>query len=233
MARDWVPKRDLVNTAIICTFCGTDRDDTPSSCESCGANSIEPKAQNKKERTTTDGFVRAFSLVLKDAQKSRLYLTGTTLLFAVLFGVFWQKSQSVPITATKSAQLSSYSEHALALASIPEAVGVFEKKAMFASAMMDVSVLNVMVIDHYADTGKLPASLLDLNLEQDSMTSRNVEALNIEDAGVISIKLTQGIGKNMHVKLVPELIMGGSNLQWNCFSNLPSAVLAGTHCESI
>ena len=193
------PKQDLVDMTINCKFCGNDRGDTHSSCEGCGASSVDSFSQAKMEQTATDSFVETTKKVLEDAQKSRLYLTGTAILFAVLFGVFWQKSQPTTIALTSAnettadtdgrqleSQLPPYSEHALMLASVPAAVGIFEQKAIFSSAMIDISYLNVMIHEHYLDTGKFPNNLLDLNLVESTMISRNVSGLQIENEGVIT-----------------------------------------------
>ena len=65
------------------------------------------------------------------------------------------------------------------------------------------------------------------------MKSPHVNGVWLEKDGVLAFGLTKEPGSNTHVKLAPEMVMGGSNLQWSYFSNLPSPVLAGTYCDSI
>lgn len=216
-----------------CEFCGTTRNDNASSCENCGSNSIQAKAKRGLESNTNDGLAQAISLILKDARYSRFYLTTTALLFAVLFGAFWHKSYSTALAPEQPAQSINYSELAQTNSSNPEAIAVYKKKAIFSMAVADVHALKIMVFQHYLDTGKWPENLLDLGLDKDSMKSRSVNGVWLERDGVLAFELTKDLGSNMHVKLVPEMVMGGSNLQWSCFSNLPSPVLAGTYCDSI
>ena len=110
--------------------------------------------------------------------------------------------------------------------------GLFHKKAMFASAMADVSTVKMLVTMHLYENGEFPVSISDLGLEVESMTSSHVSGLKIEENGTVLAKLPEKLGDNREFKLIPKLVMGGHNIEWNCYSNLPAYILSGTGCKA-
>ena len=107
---------------------------------------------------------------------------------------------------------------------------------MLAAAMSDTSSVRMMVREYFFYNGEFPEGMVDLKLDAKEMVSRHVRSLQIESGGAIVILLPESVGaegREMHVKLTPEMVMGGQKIQWNCSSNLPSKVLNGGPCEAI
>ena len=75
--------------------------------------------------------------------------------------------------------------------------------------------------------------MADMRLNTEHMTSRSIRKISIESDGVISVLLTEDLGNDMQLKLIPELVMDNNNIQWRCVSNLPSFALIGSRCKTI
>lgn len=108
--------------------------------------------------------------------------------------------------------------------------GLFHKKAMLGSALADITTVKMMVTMHLYERGAFPTSIGDLGLDAKTMVSSNISGLDIGENGAIVAQLPEKFGKSIELKLVPKLVMGGNNVEWDCYSNLPAYVLASSDC---
>ena len=206
---------------ISCEFCGSNKKVVNSACEGCGASS----SASLVETQGSEGFVQSIAPVIKDAQRSRILLTATSLMFAILVGIFWHKSQVAD-------RRSEATENSATLASMVGRGGVYHKKAMLGNAMGDVSILKFMVHEYISYNGEFPASIADLGADPERMVSRNIRSVSIEGEGTLLIQLSKKLGDDKTLRLVPVSTMDGRSIHWDCFSNLESYILTNMSCES-
>ena len=111
-----------------CKFCGGTQKFPQNSCEHCGAH----QTPSESGELTGEGYAQAITPVLKDARRSRVILTGLSLVFAFLVGIFWQRAQTPEQPSIVTAESLDYS-------SAPGLDETYKKKAMLAAAMIDTN----------------------------------------------------------------------------------------------
>ena len=120
---------------------------------------------------------------------------------------------------------------------IPSVSGVggsYHKKALLVSAMVDISSLRMMILEFYYNSGEFPSSVEDLGLDPATLVSSHVAAVTLEPEGILVAHLPESseLGRDIRLKLVPQFVMGGSTVEWNCYANLSATILAGMECEN-
>ena len=95
----------------------------------------------------------------------------------------------------------------------------------FAQAMSSANTLKMSLIEYFIYRDKWPASLEDLGMDPASMTSSQIDATEITDQGRLRLKLNADFGDNKEIWLYPKEVMGGTQIEWNCFSNFPATML--------
>ncbi len=101
---------------------------------------------------------------------------------------------------------------------------VFQSR--FAQALSASSAIKVSMMEYYLYHGKWPESLEAMGLDSRRMTSSQIDATEIAEQGRIRFKLSRDFGDNKEIWLSPTEVMGGTQIEWRCFSNFPAALLS-------
>ncbi len=102
---------------------------------------------------------------------------------------------------------------------------LFQSK--FAKVLASLHSVKLGVIEYYLYRGRWPASLQDLGFDRKEMTSSLIDNTAISEEGRISVDLNPELGEDKQVWLYPRLVMGGTQVEWNCYTNFPAELLQG------
>lgn len=111
------------------------------------------------------------------------------------------------------------------------------QRAAVAQVIASLSMIKVMLMEHYLSTGKYPENIEILGLKKEEMNDgRYIEQVGLLRNGIILAKLSGFFGVGKLLALVPESIMGGTQVRWQCVSNIEKKVFSGptdyNFCES-
>jgi hypothetical protein len=98
-------------------------------------------------------------------------------------------------------------------------------QAKFVQALSSVSGIKISMVEYYMYRGTWPEKIQDLGFNPEDMNSSLIHQTRVLDQGRINIQLAQDFGENKQIWLYPTLVMGGTQIEWSCFSNFPAQVL--------
>lgn len=110
-------------------------------------------------------------------------------------------------------------------------------RPQFAAALASLSGLRTAVLEHYMSNGKWPNHLLQMGFTPESMNSSLIDEVRMSNyEGEIEATLNKKtFGKDKKIVLTPKPILGGSQMEWQCATNINKQLL-GTDmhplCES-
>lgn len=108
-------------------------------------------------------------------------------------------------------------------------------RAAFFQALGSLSPLRMNVVEYLQMNGDWPASLTDLRLDPKTMTSADIQSVEVSKGGVIRVRLGASLGKDKQIQLTPMQVMGGRQVEWACAANFPAALFESQPkplCES-
>ncbi len=108
---------------------------------------------------------------------------------------------------------------------------LFQSK--FAQVLTSLQSVKLGVIEYYMYRGSWPASLQDLGFDTREMTSSLIDNTAISEEGRISVQLNSELGEKKEVWLYPSLVMGGTQIEWSCYTNFPADLLQGAAGNSL
>ena len=196
-----------------CVYCGAMQDHSTHQCPHCGG--LVKQTTGKK---------------LKPIHKKTffVFLLSTTLIVAVSF---FSYKNDMPNTAVATHSVQTFITEPGA--EIPRStVNHFAMKAKFTQALMELSSIKMLVVEHYHMFGQYPASLSELGFNEKSFdTGEYIKAIQFSKQGVIQASLAAKIfGDNKVLILTPKATMGGMNMHWKCTGNLEQHIILGI-CE--
>ncbi len=108
---------------------------------------------------------------------------------------------------------------------------LFQSK--FVKLLTSLQSVKLGVIEYYMYHASWPASLQDLGFASEEMTSSLIDNTAISKEGRINVELNPELGENKEVWLYPRLVMGGTQVEWSCYTNFPAAMPQGTAGTSL
>lgn len=109
-------------------------------------------------------------------------------------------------------------------------------QSQFAQVLSSLQVIKLSVVEYYIYRGRWPGSLQDIGYVADEMTSSLIVKTELSSEGRIQARLNQQFGDNKEVWLYPRMVMGGTQIEWSCYTNFPANRLQNpvgiTLCES-
>ena len=100
-------------------------------------------------------------------------------------------------------------------------------QSQFSQVLASLNSIKFAVIEYYTYRGRWPGTLEDLGFNPDEMTSSLIDATDIDQDGRIRAELNDEFGDDKEVWLYPKLVMGGTQIEWSCYTNFPGELLQG------
>ena len=103
------------------------------------------------------------------------------------------------------------------------------RKAKLANALVMVTPLKMQVTQYYLERGDWPASFVDLQLNPTAMREPGlIEQVALRLGGVIQLDLDETeFGAGQYLQLIPREAMGGTQMAWDCRTNLEAQYWVG------
>lgn len=104
-------------------------------------------------------------------------------------------------------------------------------RAKFTGILESLTPLKRTITQYYFERGKWPEDLEAMGFDNQSMQSKDIRDVRIKKNGKIVAMLKERHGKNKIIILNPKPAMGGTSLDWQCWSNFPRSLLGGGELE--
>jgi len=98
-------------------------------------------------------------------------------------------------------------------------------QARFSQILSSLTPIKFSMIEYYLYRGKWPQKLEEVGFKTTQMTSSLIRATNLSDAGRLQVKLALEFGDNKELWLYPRSVMGGTQVEWDCYTNFPPNLL--------
>lgn len=108
-------------------------------------------------------------------------------------------------------------------------------RQQLASAIASLSALKITMADYHSANGVWPKRFSDIGINDSSMKSSTIESIGIETNGEFIVKLNSALGDHKKVLMKPEIVLGGTSIEWRCYANFTREVLSFSGrqiCES-
>ncbi len=93
--------------------------------------------------------------------------------------------------------------------------------AQVAQVLNSLTQIKHISYQYYAEYGNFPKSMQDMGLEPQDMTDgKYIKSVNINNKGAIIATLTDKFKDGRHVALVPGVTMGGTQISWQCLTDV-------------
>jgi len=106
----------------------------------------------------------------------------------------------------------------------------------FSQAFVLISPLRIMSMQQHSMNGEWPTKLEQIGMdEEDTSDGQYIDKVRLGNQGEIVALLSKEFGTKRVLKLSPKSIMGGTNIRWQCYTNLPVKqinTLSNFNCKS-
>ncbi len=99
-------------------------------------------------------------------------------------------------------------------------------RARFVAALASLKPLTITLSDYYWQNGVWPTKFKQIGIEKKELHNARIDSVKLERNGVIHAYLNREYGSNKQIMLTPKTVMGGQELEWECASNFPKALLS-------
>ena len=117
---------------------------------------------------------------------------------------------------------------------LPFARQVFQAK--FVQALNSISTIKTSMAEYYLVRGEWPENLAAMGFEEEKMSSSIIQQTQVMPEGRLQLKLVKDFGEDKQIWIYPHPVMGGTQIEWICYSNFPSynlkSTAGGTLCNS-
>jgi hypothetical protein len=97
-------------------------------------------------------------------------------------------------------------------------------QATFIQARASLSELKVTMQEFYMSEGSWPSNLKALSFSQENLKTELIDGVQIKQKGAILSRLSDKLGENKHMLLVPEDM--GEYFRWKCYANFTKEQMA-------
>lgn len=98
-------------------------------------------------------------------------------------------------------------------------------KAKFVQALSSSTSIKMSMVEYFLYRGRWPKKMEDMGYQVKDMTSSLITGTEVSKQGRFSIKLAEEFGDEKAIWFYPNLVMGGSQIEWTCYSNFPVSIL--------
>ncbi len=109
---------------------------------------------------------------------------------------------------------------------LPFARQVFQAK--FVQALSSISTIKISMTEYYLMRGEWPENLAAMGFEAGDMSSSTIQQTQVMPEGRLLLKLVKDFGEDKQIWIYPHPVMGGTQIEWICYSNFPSYNLKNT-----
>ena len=95
----------------------------------------------------------------------------------------------------------------------------------FVQALQSLQAIKMNMVQFYLYRGQWPQKLEDMGLQKERMTSSLIRETSLADQGRLQIKLSDNMGEKREIWLYPNSAMGGTQIEWQCYTNYPAELL--------
>lgn len=113
----------------------------------------------------------------------------------------------------------------------PDTTATFVFRANFSRILESLSPLRRNITHYYFERGKWPEDMEAMGFDNKSMQSKDIRSVRVKKNGKIVSMLKERHGKNKIIVLNPKPAMGGTTIDWQCWSNFPRSLLGGGELE--
>jgi hypothetical protein len=90
-----------------------------------------------------------------------------------------------------------------------------------------VAPLKAATTQYFMSSGTWPENLEALGFDAAAMTNSMIDGVTVGPEGTLRLRLNRRLGEHKAIALTPSVVMGGTQVEWNCFSNFPNELFAG------
>ena len=103
------------------------------------------------------------------------------------------------------------------------------KKSKVANALSLVSPLRMPIVEHYLSENEWPASFAQLNIDPVQLREPGaIDSVELRLGGVLHVNLAASeFGAGQYLQLIPRETMSGTQMSWDCRTNLEKAYWVG------
>lgn len=95
-----------------------------------------------------------------------------------------------------------------------------------AEALASLNVVKIYTVEHVATTGVMPSSFSEIGIkESDLVVTKYIDRIQMNEAGMVTANLSQLIGDQLYIKMIPVLRIASYQVEWGCRSNLKAVIL--------
>lgn len=102
-----------------------------------------------------------------------------------------------------------------------------QQQALFVSRMSKVltslSTIKFQLVEKFTETGQWPDSFHQIGLDPAELHSTLVNKTILKKSGRLHIELKSLFGNDKQIWLVPQSVMGGTQVEWRCYANFPAS----------
>ena len=98
-------------------------------------------------------------------------------------------------------------------------------RSRLSSALASLTPIRSLMTEFFVSNGAWPTQFAEIGLQERELSSDQIETVRLEAEGVLVARLDPVIGADKFVALQPQIVLGGTSIEWQCFANFPEAIL--------
>jgi len=111
----------------------------------------------------------------------------------------------------------------------PEHASSTQEKALLiarlSKVLVSLSPIKTKMTEFYMRAGTWPESFHTIKLKPKTLRSSLINKTILDKNGRIKVSLNNSFGKQKQLWIYPESVMGGTSIEWQCFTNFPKSML--------
>lgn len=97
--------------------------------------------------------------------------------------------------------------------------------ARLAKVLLSLAPIKTKMTEFYMSAGRWPESFHAIQLNPKTLKSSLINKTLLDKNGRINVTLNRLLGNNKQLWIYPESVMGGTSIEWQCFTNFPKSML--------
>lgn len=111
----------------------------------------------------------------------------------------------------------------------PEHTSSAQEKAILVARLSKVlsslTPIKMKMTEFQMSSGTWPESFHAIKLNPKALISSLINKTTLDKNGRIKVNLNKVFGKQKQLWIFPEAVMGGTSIEWQCFTNFPKSML--------
>lgn len=97
--------------------------------------------------------------------------------------------------------------------------------ARLSKVLVSLSAIKIKMNEYYMNVGTWPESFHAIQLNPKALKSSLINKTTLDKSGRIKVELNRNFGSQKQLWVYPESVMGGTSIEWQCFTNFPKSML--------